>query len=51
MRLVLTGIESEADEALASQLNIGLRQGYRFGRPSDPTKHKEVGQDGKVVEK
>lgn len=51
MQLVLTGIENEADEALASQLNIGLRQGYRFGRPSDPTKHKEVGQDGKVVEK
>ncbi|WP_407891222.1 EAL domain-containing protein [Lacticaseibacillus sp. N501-2] len=46
MQLVLTGIENDQDEALAEQLNIGLRQGYKFARPSDPTKHKEVGADG-----
>jgi EAL domain-containing protein (putative c-di-GMP-specific phosphodiesterase class I) len=46
MQLVLTGIENEQDEALAEQLNIGLRQGYKFARPSDPTKHKEVDADG-----
>lgn len=48
MQLVLTGIENEQDEALAEQLNIGLRQGYRFARPMDPTQHKEVGADGKT---
>ncbi|WP_155286601.1 EAL domain-containing protein [Lacticaseibacillus zhaodongensis] len=42
IQLVLTGIESDADEALAEQLNIGLRQGYRFGRPADPYVHKEA---------
>ncbi|WP_390404786.1 EAL domain-containing protein [Lacticaseibacillus jixiensis] len=51
MQLVLTGIENDADEALAQQLNIGLRQGYHFGRPSDPTKHKEVAADGTTEKK
>lgn len=48
MQLVLTGIENEQDEALAEQLNIGLRQGYHFGRPSDPVVHKEVDKNGKT---
>lgn len=34
--LVLTGIENDEDEALAEQLHIDLRQGYRFGRPVNP---------------
>lgn len=42
IQLVLTGVENEADESLAEQLNIGLRQGYRFGRPADPIERKEV---------
>ncbi len=33
IKLVLTGVESAEDAALAQQLNIDLRQGYLFGRP------------------
>lgn len=36
INLVLTGIENDEDEALAEQLHIDLRQGYRFGRPINP---------------
>lgn len=35
IKLVLVGIENEADEALAEQLRIGARQGYLFGKPED----------------
>ncbi|WP_407884662.1 EAL domain-containing protein [Furfurilactobacillus curtus] len=35
IELVLTGIESKQDEALATQLKIKLRQGYLFDRPRD----------------
>ncbi|MFB9770381.1 EAL domain-containing protein [Lactiplantibacillus modestisalitolerans] len=34
--LVLMGIENEADEQLAEQLQIDIRQGYLFGRPTSP---------------
>lgn len=33
IELLLMGIESKQDEALARQLKINLRQGYLFGRP------------------
>lgn len=48
INLVLMGIEDQADEHLAEQLNIRLRQGYRFGRPVDPqaAHTKEVTADG-----
>jgi len=36
INLVLMGIEDQSDEQLAEQLQIRLRQGYRFGRPEDP---------------
>ncbi|MGQ2358159.1 EAL domain-containing protein [Pediococcus pentosaceus] len=35
IKLVLVGIENEADEALAEQLRIDARQGYLFGKPED----------------
>lgn len=35
IELILTGIESEQDEALATQLKIKLRQGYLFDHPRD----------------
>ncbi|MFC6181575.1 EAL domain-containing protein [Lactiplantibacillus daowaiensis] len=34
--LILMGVEDAADEKLAEQLQIGIRQGYLFGRPIDP---------------
>ncbi|AVK63682.1 diguanylate cyclase [Lactobacillus sp. CBA3606] len=34
--LILMGIEDEADEKLAEQLKIDIRQGYLFGRPINP---------------
>lgn len=36
INLILMGIENEADEALAEQLNIKTRQGYLFGHPENP---------------
>lgn len=36
INLILMGIENEADEALAEQLNINMRQGYLFGHPENP---------------
>lgn len=45
--LVLTGIENDADEALAEQLHIDLRQGYLFGRPIDPLYSKKEDSDDK----
>lgn len=35
IKLVLVGIENEADEALAEQLRIDARQGYLFGKPEN----------------
>lgn len=34
--LILMGIENEADEQLAEQLQISIRQGYLFGHPINP---------------
>ncbi|WP_288530268.1 EAL domain-containing protein [uncultured Secundilactobacillus sp.] len=34
LELILTGIETEADAALAQQLQIKFRQGYLIGRPA-----------------
>lgn len=34
--LILMGIENEADEQLAEQLQISIRQGYLFGHPVNP---------------
>lgn len=39
IELILMGIENDADAKLAEQLNIRVRQGYRFGRPVDPEQH------------
>lgn len=36
IQLILMGVEDEADEQLAEQLKIRVRQGYRFGRPMNP---------------
>lgn len=36
IQLILMGVEDEADEQLAEQLKIRIRQGYRFGRPVNP---------------
>lgn len=36
IELALTGIENEADEQLAQQLKIAIRQGYHFGHPVSP---------------
>jgi len=36
IQLILMGVEDEADEQLAEQLKIRVRQGYRFGRPANP---------------
>ncbi|WP_143462127.1 EAL domain-containing protein [Levilactobacillus enshiensis] len=36
IQLILMGIEDEADEKLAEQLKIQVRQGYHFGRPVNP---------------
>lgn len=41
IKLVLTGIENEEDEALAKQLQIGIQQGYLFGHPIDPHHREE----------
>lgn len=43
IQLILMGVENEADEKLAEQLKIQIRQGYRFGRPANPRE----AQDGK----
>lgn len=40
INLILMGIENEADEALAEQLNIKTRQGYLFGHPINPESDK-----------
>lgn len=36
IQLILMGVEDAADEQLAEQLKIPVRQGYRFGRPINP---------------
>lgn len=36
IELILMGIENEQDQQLAEQLQIRTRQGYLFGRPSNP---------------
>jgi len=41
--LILMGIENEADEKLAEQLKIDIRQGYLFGRPINPDTDEEKG--------
>jgi len=48
IQLILMGVEDEADEQLAEQLKIRVRQGYRFGRPANP---QEVRHDQKVSSK
>lgn len=40
INLILMGIENEADEALAEQLNIKMHQGYLFGHPINPESDK-----------
>lgn len=45
IHLILLGVESDDDEALASQLDIQLQQGYRFGRPQDPTMERRASHD------
>jgi len=48
IQLILMGVEDEADEQLAEQLKIRVRQGYRFGRPANP---QEAMDDQKVSNK
>jgi len=48
IQLILMGVEDEADEQLAEQLKIRVRQEYRFGRPANP---QEVRHDQKVSSK
>lgn len=36
IQLILMGVEDAADEQLAEQLKIPVRQGCRFGRPINP---------------
>jgi len=36
IELILMGVENEQDQQLAEQLQIRTRQGYLFGRPSNP---------------
>ncbi|WP_214464563.1 EAL domain-containing protein [Levilactobacillus brevis] len=43
IQLILMGVEDAADEQLAEQLKIPVRQGYRFGRPINPQKPGGVG--------
>lgn len=42
LELILTGIETPADEALAKQLQIKFRQGYLIGRPTKNATSTEV---------
>jgi len=48
IQLILMGVEDEADEQLAEQLKIRVRQGYRFGRPANP---QEAMDDQKISSK
>ncbi|WP_204120867.1 MULTISPECIES: EAL domain-containing protein [Levilactobacillus] len=48
IQLILMGVEDEADEQLAEQLKIRVRQGYRFGRPANP---QEAMDDQKISNK
>ncbi|WP_125583935.1 EAL domain-containing protein [Levilactobacillus cerevisiae] len=41
IQLILMGVENEADEKLAEQLKIRVRQGYRFGRPANPREERQ----------
>lgn len=41
IELILMGVEDAADEKLAQQLKIGIRQGYLFGRPINPDKKEQ----------